>query len=87
MPRYPWLFENTLNTATTASKIHAMRKMGVPYAEKLEATGNEILLKQAEGIAENLKKDKIEIGADKEIIALIAYLQRLGKDTRTSQTK
>lgn len=87
MPRYPWLFENTLNTATTASKIHAMRKMGVPYAEKLEATGNEILLKQAESIAENLKKDKIEIGADKEIIALIAYLQRLGKDTRTSQTK
>lgn len=87
MPRYPWLFENTLNTATTASKIHAMRKMGVPYAEKLEATGNEILLKQAEGIAENLKKDKIEIGADKEIIALIAYLQRLGKDTRTSQIK
>lgn len=87
MPRYPWLFENTLNTATTASKIHAMRKMGVPYAEKLEATGNEILLKQAEGIAQNLKKDKIEIGADKEIIALIAYLQRLGKDTRTSQIK
>jgi len=87
MPRYPWLFDNVLDVSTTGSKIHAMRKMGVPYAESLESTGNEILQKQAEGIAENLKKDKIEIAADREIIALIAYLQKLGKDTRTSASK
>ncbi|MBK8956751.1 MAG: cytochrome-c oxidase, cbb3-type subunit I [Saprospiraceae bacterium] len=84
MPRYPWLFENDLNISTTPSKIHAMRKMGVPYAAKLETTGNEILKVQADQIAANLKKDKIEISSDKEIIALIAYLQRLGKDVRTS---
>lgn len=84
MPRYPWLFDNDLNISTTASKIHAMRKMGVPYSSKLESTANDILKVQADQIAESLKKDKIEISSNKEIIALIAYLQRLGKDARTS---
>lgn len=84
MPRYPWLFENNLDITTTPSKIHAMRKMGVPYSPKLESTANDILKTQADQIAANLKKDKIEISSEKEIIALIAYLQRLGKDVRTS---
>ncbi|MBK9109776.1 MAG: cytochrome-c oxidase, cbb3-type subunit I [Saprospiraceae bacterium] len=84
MPRYPWLFENNLDISTTPSKIHAMRKMGVPYSSKLEATANDILKTQADQITASLKKDKIEISSDKEIIALISYLQRLGKDVRTS---
>jgi len=40
--------------------------------------------KQAEGIAANLKKDGINTVADKEIIALIAYLQKLGKDIKAA---
>lgn len=87
MPSYPWLFENDLDISTTPSKIHAMRKMGVPYAEKLETTANDILMVQADKIAANLKKDKIEIASNKEIIALIAYLQKLGADVRTSGLK
>ncbi|MFZ1424741.1 MAG: cytochrome-c oxidase, cbb3-type subunit I [Saprospiraceae bacterium] len=83
MPKYPWLFEKEIAIGTTNSKIHAMRKMGVPYAEGYESKANEDLNKQAKLIANNLKGDKIEISSNKEIIALIAYLQRLGKDTRT----
>lgn len=83
MPRYPWLFENTLNTGTTPSKIHAMRKLGVPYPDNYEATANDDLNDQAAKVVANLQRDKVEIGADKEIIALIAYLQRLGTDIRT----
>ena len=83
MPRYPWLFENTLNTGSTPSKIHAMRKLGVPYPDNYEATANDDLNTQAAKVVANLQKDKVEIGADKEIIALIAYLQRLGTDIRT----
>lgn len=89
MPPYPFLFEHEINMGSTNSKIHAMRKMGVPYPKGYEATANDDLMKQAESIAANLKNDKIEIPADREIIALIAYLQRLGTDikVKTSSTK
>ena len=82
MPSYPFMFENELNIGTTNSKIHAMRKMGVPYPNGYEAIANDDLKKQAEAIAANLKNEKIEIPADREIIALIAYLQRLGTDIK-----
>jgi len=40
---------------------------------------------QAASITASLKKDKIETPPDKEIIALIAYLQRIGKDIKLEQ--
>jgi len=82
MPPYPWLFEQTLNTENTGDKIKAMRTLGVPYAEGYEATANDDLKKQAEQIAQNLKEAGIEVKPDKEIIALIAYMQRLGTDIK-----
>lgn len=85
MPPYPWLAEDDLNTSTTNSKIHAMRKLGVPYAPGYEAIANQDLEAQAKQIANRLKADKIEISEKKEIIALIAYLQRLGKDIKAEQ--
>jgi len=80
MPRYVWLLDNTLDTASTPAKIRAMRTLGVPYPKGYDKIANIDLMKQADSIAANLKKDKIETASDKEIIALIAYLQRLGKD-------
>ena len=82
MPSYPSLFDRELDTGTTNSKIHAMRKMGVPYPNGYEATANDDLKKQAEDITANLKNDKIDIPATREVIALIAYLQRLGTDIK-----
>jgi cytochrome c oxidase cbb3-type subunit I/II len=82
MPPYPWLFEQTLNTENTGDKIKAMRTLGVPYAEGYEATANDDLKKQADQIAQNLKEAGIEVKSDKEIVALIAYLQRLGTDIK-----
>lgn len=86
MPPYPWLFEKPIDIGSTNSKIHAMRKLGVPYEEGYEAIANEDLKAQANQISANLKKEKIDIGADKQIIALIAYLQRMGKDIK-AETK
>ena len=83
MPSYPWLFEKTLNTSLTTKKIAAMRKLGVPYPEGYEEQAVADLQKQSNQIVENLKKDKIEIMSDREIIALIAYMQRLGIDIKT----
>ena len=84
MPTYPWLFEKSIDMVSTNSKIHAMRKLGVPYEEGYEAIANEDLKAQATKIVESLKKEKITIGADKQIIALIAYLQRVGKDIKAA---
>ena len=83
MPTYPSLYENTIDKGSTNSKIHAMRKMGVPYPDNYEAFANADLDKQASAIATGLKTDnKIDVKSDKEIIALIAYLQRIGKDIK-----
>jgi len=82
MPPYPWLVERALNTSSTQDKIKVMRKLGVPYPEGYEATALTDLQKQAESISENLKKDKIDVMSNREIIALIAYLQRMGTDIK-----
>jgi cytochrome c oxidase cbb3-type subunit I/II len=82
MPPYPWLFEQTVDTAITAAKINVMRTMGVPYPEGYEKFANQDVSTQAKQIVESLKSAKIEISEKKEIVALIAYLQRLGQDIK-----
>jgi len=80
MPSYPHMFEASLDISTTEGKINAMRTMGVPYPDGFGSKANDELKKQAELISSNLAKDNIKVSSDKEIIALISYLQRLGTD-------
>jgi cytochrome c oxidase cbb3-type subunit I/II len=82
MPPYPWLIDQTLDTSTTVAKINAMRTLGVPYAEGYELKANADLKAQADAIVANLAIDNIKVQSDKEIIAIIAYLQRLGTDIK-----
>jgi len=84
MPSYPWLYEDDINAFTTPKKIWAMRKLGVPYPEGYEDKCNADLQKQAIEIADRLKGDKLDIKPQKEIVALIAYLQRMGKDIKAA---
>lgn len=86
MPAYPWLFEQTLDKSTTAVKINAMRTLGVPYEGGYEHTANEDLDQQAAAVSASLQKDGIEVAPEAEIIALIAYLQRLGTDIKAEKT-
>ncbi|MBM3415692.1 MAG: cytochrome-c oxidase, cbb3-type subunit I [Bacteroidetes bacterium] len=83
MPRYPWLLDRKLDTSSTPAKIRAMKKLGVPYPDGFDKVANRDLMKQAQRIVANLKKDKIESPPNTEIIALIAYLQRLGRDIKS----
>lgn len=86
MPEYGWLLTQKLDTSTTAAKIRAMRTLGVPYATGYENVANRDLDKQAKEIADNLYTDHIKVKKDKEIIAIIAYLQRLGTDIKADKT-
>lgn len=82
MPAYPWLLSRKLDTSTTAAKVKLMRKLGVPYPAGYEHQAIDDVKAQARAIAEDLKSST-PVEADREIIALIAYLQRLGTDIRT----
>jgi len=82
MPVYSWLLDDRLDTASTPAKIRAMMKMGVPYVPGYDLTANKDLMTQADSIRVSLAKDKIKTPATAEIVALIAYLQRLGKDIK-----
>lgn len=88
MPNYPWLFslngnDATLNTKNTQAKLRAMQKLGVPYSDEYINDWEMELTLQAQLIADELNKDpNIDVDANEEIIALIAYLQRLGTDIK-----
>ena len=82
MPNYAWMLDNPIDTASTPAKIRAMQKLGVPYPEGYDRKANEDLMKQAAGIRAKLEADKIKTPANREIIAMIAYLQRLGTDIK-----
>jgi cytochrome c oxidase cbb3-type subunit I/II len=82
MPAYDWLQEQTLDISTTKKKLSAMKLLGVPYTEFEIDNGNNHLMQQADTIASNLKKEGISISKDKELVAIIAYLQRLGTDIK-----
>lgn len=82
MPPYEWLYEQDIDAGSTSDKISAMRTLGVPYPDGYEQAAEEELRKQADKIAEDLKKNGLMADSNKEIIALIAYLQRLGTDIK-----
>jgi cytochrome c oxidase cbb3-type subunit I/II len=88
MPAYPSLLENELDVSTTEAKINAMRTLGVPYDKGYEKQAVADLEKQAKEISDNLASDAtpIIISPKREVIALIAYIQRLGKDISNSKT-
>jgi cytochrome c oxidase cbb3-type subunit I/II len=87
MPAYPWLFEGKINFERISSKIAAMRKLGVPYPEGYEKQALEDMKTQAQSIVQDLAKNGIKTQEDLEIIALIAYLQRLGTDIKPKPQK
>ncbi len=82
MPAFPWLGENRLDTTTTGAKIRAFQTFGVPYPPGYDATANSDVATQSAKVAVNLKDAGIDCPTDREIIALIAYLQRLGTDIK-----
>jgi cytochrome c oxidase cbb3-type subunit I/II len=82
MPTYTWLLDDKLDTTTTAAKIRAMQTLGVPYPAGYDRQANADLVKQGNIIKASLKKDKIETGNTSEIVAMIAYLQRVGTDIK-----
>jgi cytochrome c oxidase cbb3-type subunit I/II len=85
MPNYPWLLTSKLDTSVVRDRMSALRKTGVPYtdADLQDTTGS--IAAQSGRIVANLAGGSISNAPpDREIIALIAYLQRLGTDIKAA---
>jgi cytochrome c oxidase cbb3-type subunit I/II len=88
MPSFAFLQDATLDTSLTQRKLEVLRGLGHPYSDDEIANAATQLGQQADGIAASLQKDGIDLGpagARSEAIAVIAYLQRLGRDFQASQ--
>jgi cytochrome c oxidase cbb3-type subunit I/II len=86
MPQYPWLAEQDLDLSLTIKKLKTMKTLGVPYTEFEVDNGNNALMQQANSISANLKKEGVVLDSQKELIAVIAYLQRMGTDIKKQHT-
>jgi len=86
MPSYSFMIDQNLDTASTPAKIKAMQTLGVPYPADYSLIANADLMRQAKEITESLKQDSIFVAPNKEIVAMIAYLQRLGTDIGKNKT-
>ena len=81
MPRYPYLFSEVIDFDSIPVRMKGMQRIGVPYSEADRANGAEAAKKQAGEIAQSIVQQGGPRGLDdKEVVALIAYLQRLGTD-------
>jgi len=82
MPNYGWLATGKADFGSVQAKLAVMKKLGVPYSDDQVKDARENAEKEAAQIAAVLEKEvgvKADEIKDKEIVALIAYLQRLGK--------
>ena len=98
MPAYQWLIRRELDKSQTEAKMRTMVKLGVPYSEEDIANAQQSMTEQGTMIETNLYSDPDfaesyeadkQAGGDefiemrnREIVALIAYLQRLGTDIK-----
>ena len=84
MPPYPWLIDQDIDTDYTSAKIRVLKMLNTPYPDGFEDIAVDELKKQAKVIADELREQGVKQKnlEDKEIVALIAYLQRLGTDIK-----
>ncbi len=83
MPAYAWLFEHELDLSLTQAKLKTFQKFNAPYSDEQVLSA----VKDAQNQAQDIAKGLLAQGAkqnihDKKIVALIAYLQRLGTDIK-----
>jgi cytochrome c oxidase cbb3-type subunit I/II len=83
MPVYPWLARKKTDFGILSKKMSVMKSLGVPYSDDEISNATQNAYQEAKKISEGLNKEGIkEDVSEKEITALIAYLQRLGRDLK-----
>lgn len=84
MPAYPWLKDAKVDFTGLQAKMRALKTLGVPYADDLVKDPMPVVNEESKKIADGLAAQGVQIAPDSELVALIAYLQRLGVDIKQS---
>jgi len=100
MPSYPWFFEEKTDFKSLPGRIAAQRRLGVPFPAMTKDEIEQNAREQALAIAETLKNDAYLPGnpnlagdelrnylSERKIIAIIAYMQKLGAYTEQELDK
>ena len=85
LPAYTWMYDTKTDYSHTEGKIMTLRKLGVPYPAGYELKALDDAKAQAAKITANLVQSGEKVDPEAEIIALIAYLQRLGTDIKAQE--
>jgi cytochrome c oxidase cbb3-type subunit I/II len=80
MPHYAWFAKKEIDLDLTPNKIRAMQTLGVPYPDGYDEQAVEELIFQGEQIAADLKNSGIEVSPTSYMVAMIAYMHKLGRD-------
>ena len=80
MPPYPWLLTARVDPEDIMASVRALQKSGVPYTDAEVEGVSASLVAQGQPIVSSLAGANLETAVDSEIVALIAYLQRLGRE-------
>jgi len=84
MPAYPWLFTGKVDPEDVRASVEALKALGEPYSDEDVANVPATLASEQKAIVDSLATAKIQAQPDLDVIALIAYLQHLGKDGRAA---
>ena len=85
MPPYPWLHENRIDPADVRASVKALQRVGVPYSDaEVAGVPEQIARAGRQHRARTWRAWASGRAPDREIVALIAYLQRLGRDGKAA---
>ncbi len=78
MPAYAFLAEREIDAGSVVPRMQVMSTLGVPYSDNDVSAASSILQLQQGQIVADLKANGVDANGNSELVALIAYLQRLG---------
>jgi len=88
MPPYDFLLKDDLDYSVVQTRVNVLSMLGTPYDADAKKYAPDLAKAQAEMLADEIVKQGGPPGMDKkEVIALIAYLQRLGTDISAGGSK
>ena len=84
MPNYPWIYGLNTDIDALPSKIHVQRMLGVPFQfEDIDSIRKSVAT-QEQAIVDDLAKSGAHVAPQREIVALISFLQKLGKSEKVA---
>ncbi len=87
MPPYPWLISKDVDLTEIPKKIRVMQMLGVPYPTGYDTKSVADYTLQADKIVAELKLAGVDVKPTSQVIAMIAYLHKLGRDISPAATK